>query len=198
MTKRTPELETAILTGFANGRPIGKLCREHGISRTTLHNWKHDDADFARRFDEARPSHAEAMMDEALRIADNPTSKWVELHVADATAADHFRHARLRIDTRLRIARMHLRTYEAFLLREDRFDREDAEAEQQLLRKHTAETPQFANYADVLNEAHRRIRAGEPPLRPNPHRDANGKLLVPLKSQRYAATPPARDNESGA
>ena len=42
VTKRTPELETAILGGFADGRPIGKLCREHGISRTTLHNWKQD------------------------------------------------------------------------------------------------------------------------------------------------------------
>ena len=32
MTKRTPQIETAILEGFADGRSILSLCREHGIA----------------------------------------------------------------------------------------------------------------------------------------------------------------------
>ena len=166
MTKRTPQLETAILEGFAAGQTIASLCREHGISRSTVQNWKRD-PDFTRRYEDAQPEHAEALIDEAMRIAEDPTSDWVARRAAQAgegdATLDHLRHARLRIDTRLRIARIHLKRHEAAL------DRRAREAE----REGDARIP---DYVTILEAACARFDRGEAPYRsvePFPRKSAS-------------------------
>ena len=194
MTKRTPQLETAILQAFAEGLTITKACSANGLSRTAFNKWKHADPDLARRYAEMQADHAEALVEQAMEIAEDPTSKWASGRCGDDRPhdGDHIRHARLRIDTRLRIARIHLRCHEAFMLRlaraeeQELRDQAEADAEPQAPRKPKTEKPQFTDYTAVMDENYRRLIAGEPTLRPNPHRDANGKLLVPLKSQRSA------------
>lgn len=172
MTKRTPQLESALLEGFACGRSILSLCREHGITPGTFHQWKRADPDFARRYDEARPDHARSLIDEALEIAEVPTSTWVEeISGGEASSADHIRHARLRIQTRLRIAQIHQRAHDAALLREAagrppaQPSRAPAQAAAERQPESSQGTPKYADFAEALEANYQRL-VREGPSRP--------------------------------
>ena len=125
MTKRTPQIENAILDGFANGQRLVDMCDKHGISRTTFQRWRREDPELARRYEDVQADHAEAMIEDCLPIADNPSSAWVG-RVSGSTDADHIRHARFRIDVRFKIARAHQKRHDAALARRTREEERQA------------------------------------------------------------------------
>lgn len=129
MTKRTPQRETAVIQAFASGKTITMACHENGIGRTTFQDWRRADPDLNRRFEDAQREHAEALIDQSMEIAENPSSDWARDNCGegDADGRDHIRHARLRIDTRLRVARILLNRHDAAV---DRRQREQHRAEQ--------------------------------------------------------------------
>lgn len=161
MTKRTPQLESAILNGFAAGRRLLDMCRENGVAPSTVQHWKHHDEDFARRYAQAQADHAEILIDEGLGIADDPTSAWVQRRLVDADPGyvDHIRHARLRMDARFKAAAIHLRRHDAAVARRE--DREEAERQRQA---EAASRP--PDIAAVLGEAYNRIVDDDPPAPP--------------------------------
>lgn len=165
MTKRTPELETAILEDYASGRTLTDVCDTHDVSRSTVQSWRRADPDFARRYAEAQHEHALALIDDCQRIARDPSSDWVRERSAEAgideRLADHIRHARLRIDTQLRIARILLGRHEVR-------ERASREAE----RRSEAQEPEvehdFAELVAILEESSARAARGENPYVPPP------------------------------
>ena len=84
MTKRTPQRETAIIEAYASGKTITIACAENGIGRTTFQEWRRADPNLNRRFEDAQREHAEALMDQSMAIAADPTSDWVGDHCGDA------------------------------------------------------------------------------------------------------------------
>lgn len=155
MTKRTPELESAILKGFAGGRRLLDLCREHGISPSTFQHWKSRDEDLARRYAQAQAGHAEMLIDEGLGIADDPTSSWVQRRIVDADPGynDHIRHARLRMDARFKAARLHLQRHDAAA---ERHRKEEAAERQR-------QDDALPTIEETLDAAYARITACDPP-----------------------------------
>ena len=174
MTKRTPQIETAILDGFAAGRSLLDMCQEHGIAPMTFYNWRRADEDLAHRYEDAQAVHADALIDRAMRIAENPSSDWVDVRAgAEADDREHIRHARLRIDISLRIARIHYRRHDAANARRDReAEREEkeaeAEAEAGTERSLKPAEPYCPDLVELLNEAHARFARGEDPYIPPP------------------------------
>lgn len=165
MTKRTPELETAILEDYGSGRTLTDVCHAHGVSRSTVQSWKRADPDFARRYAEAQHDHALALIDDCQRIARDPSSEWVRRHCdetgADERLADHIRHARLRIDTQLRIARILLGRHEG---RERAAHAADPREETE----ETAEGVWQSDIVAILEESSARAARGEDPYVPPP------------------------------
>ena len=54
-SKQTPELEARILKCICDGMSLHSICKLDGIPpRETIHRWIKRDADFSRRYDEAR------------------------------------------------------------------------------------------------------------------------------------------------
>lgn len=158
MTKRTPQLESAILDGFAAGRRLLDMCRENGVAPSTVQHWKHHDEDFARRYAQAQADHAEILIDEGIGIADDPTSSWVQRRLVDADPGyvDHIRHARLRMDARFKAAGIHLRRHDAAVARRE--DREEAERRRQA---EAANRP--PDIAAVLQQAYEEPLDRDPP-----------------------------------
>ena len=122
MTKRTPQIESAILDGFADGRSLRSLCREHDISRTAFLSWMIADPDLARGYEDTQLLHAHALVDDCLAIADDPSIDLGDGRGggAGSNPAELLRHARYRIDSRLKIARLHLKRYDAAMARRAR------------------------------------------------------------------------------
>ena len=119
MTKRTPQLEATILAGFADGRSLRAMCRTLGISRVTFLTWMRDDPDLAFRYEETQFLHASALVDDCLAIADDPMIDLGEGRPGDGgmDEAERMRRARFRVDTRLKVARIHFKQHEAALAR---------------------------------------------------------------------------------
>lgn len=118
MTKHTPQLETAILDGFAEGCSLRAICQRAGVSRSAFLRWLHADPDLARRYEDAQILHAQALVDDCVAIADDPTVALGEGRPGDAVdAAGMIRHARFRIEARLKVARIYFKRHEAALAR---------------------------------------------------------------------------------
>lgn len=118
MTKHTPQLETAILDGFAEGCSLRAICKRAGVSRSAFLRWLHADPALARRYEDAQILHAQALVDDCVAIADDPTVALGEGRPGDAVdAAGIIRHARFRIEARLKVARIYFKRHEAVLAR---------------------------------------------------------------------------------
>lgn len=104
MTKHTPQLESAILDGFAEGLSLSMACRRHDVSRSTFLKWKAADPALAERYAATQLLHAESLVDECLEIADDTVR--IE---GDAALA---RYTRMQIDTRLKVARLYFKRHE--------------------------------------------------------------------------------------
>lgn len=118
MTKHTTQLETAILDGFAEGCSLRAMCQRAGVSRSAFLRWLHGNPDLARRYEDAQILHAQALVDDCVAIADDPTVALGEGRPGDAVdAAGMIRHARFRIEARLKVARIYFKRHEAALAR---------------------------------------------------------------------------------
>ncbi|NSX16927.1 helix-turn-helix domain-containing protein [Cupriavidus taiwanensis] len=102
---------------IAEGQTLAEICREEGMpSRRTVYDWIRDDADFAKAMETARDIGADAIAEEALRIADSPL-EGVELEIgADGGTkekrGDMLGHRKLQVETRLKLlAKWHPKKY---------------------------------------------------------------------------------------
>lgn len=74
--KLTPERLTAFCAALATtGGNVSRACEAVGISRMTAYNWREDDPEFAKAWDNAKAIGAEALEDEATRRAFEGTEK---------------------------------------------------------------------------------------------------------------------------
>lgn len=89
MTKLTPELIIEICEGVANGKTLGAASKEKGVTPGAVRYRLMNDADLFAVSARARESGCDALADECIEIADDPT----------IDAADK----RVRIDTRIRL-----------------------------------------------------------------------------------------------
>ncbi len=92
---------------LAKGEPLAVICRDIGIPRRTVNQWRQDDAEIAAMFDDARDDGFDTIANECLGIADDSTGDWMtqrrgreEVEVVNAEAVGR---SKLRVDTRLKL-----------------------------------------------------------------------------------------------
>lgn len=109
--------QRAIIEHVSNGGMLSVVCREPGMpARQTVYDWIRDDKDFAEAMNMARDLGADAIAEEALRIADT-TEEGVELEIGSEGTTkekrgDMLGHRKLRVETRLRLlAKWHPKKY---------------------------------------------------------------------------------------
>ncbi len=88
-SKRTPEIEAAIIEGLSRGTPLTVVCRELGICDRTVRNWQEEDEAFSAAIACAREAGEDWLANECLTIVDN----------TDEDPASR----RVRADTRLKL-----------------------------------------------------------------------------------------------
>lgn len=98
----TPELETIIIDGIAEGIPLRQLCREHGIGKSTVYVRMKEDDDFAGRFARAREIGFDVIADEILEIAEERPERTATAF-GDKVDPGFVQHQRNRIETRLKL-----------------------------------------------------------------------------------------------
>lgn len=97
-------LVPAICARLAEGEPLAVICREIGIPRRTVNQWRQDDKEIAAQFDEARDIGFDAIAHECLSIADDGSRDYMS--TADGREVpdhDHISRSKLRIETRLKL-----------------------------------------------------------------------------------------------
>lgn len=110
------KLVPEICDRLAQGEPLAVICRDIGISRRTVNQWRQDDADIDAQFDEARDLGFDAIAHECLTIANTPELGVVEklepmkmpdgqleLVVTERRKEDMLAHRKLKIETRLKL-----------------------------------------------------------------------------------------------
>lgn len=85
----TPEQLDTICNGLSNGKSLRQVCREMGLAESTVRYWLKEDATAFAHSARAKDLGYDAMADECLEIADDPTIKPDD--------------KRIRIDTRIRL-----------------------------------------------------------------------------------------------
>jgi hypothetical protein len=180
MTKRTPQIEAAIIAGFAAGRSLRSVCREHDLSRTAFLTWKLADPKLARLYEDVQLLHAEALLDDCLAIADDPL---VNLNDGrgglTSFEGESARYARFRLDSRLKVARIYFKRHEATVAR--RALEEEARKQAEAARDATREDEPTPETADQSVPRKPAGRAGHPDRRvANP---------APLRAAACSATP---------
>lgn len=78
MKKRSRKIDATIISGVARGVTLARLCRKHGIARTTLAGWIRNDPALAARLASAKDMFCDALVDECLVIADDSSNDWIE------------------------------------------------------------------------------------------------------------------------
>ena len=107
-SRRTPEIEHALLDAIAGGIPLLEHCRRAGIGRQTVYDWMKQ-PDFAARMADARAMGFDALADQMLEIADDGRNDWMARAAADGGPGQVVYHpesvarSRLRIFTRIRL-----------------------------------------------------------------------------------------------
>ena len=61
MAERSPEIEQKIIKGISHGTPLAVLCRELGVGRRTVYDWRDADPEFAAHIARARESGYDAI-----------------------------------------------------------------------------------------------------------------------------------------
>jgi transposase-like protein len=91
---------------LAKGEPLTSICRDLGMDRTTVRNWRREDPEIDRLVQAARDDGYDALADECLEIADT-TQEGVELVERGGKKEYHhgdmLGHRKLRIETRLKL-----------------------------------------------------------------------------------------------
>lgn len=73
MSERTPEIESEIIERLSAGEPLAAICRDLGIGRRTVYDWKDGDENFAARIARARELGFDAIAEDGLSIVDDLT-----------------------------------------------------------------------------------------------------------------------------
>lgn len=98
----TPELETIILDGIAEGVPLRQLCRDLGVGKSTVYDRMKEDETFAGRFARAREIGFDAIAEEAFEIAEE-TPQRTPTQFGDKVDPGFVQHQKNRIETRLKL-----------------------------------------------------------------------------------------------
>lgn len=93
------ELADEIVARVATGEPLAPVCRDVGLGLSTWYEWCRDRADLAAAIARAREAGEEIILAGTLEIADAPPP----LTAMGATDSGAVQHAKLRIDTRLKL-----------------------------------------------------------------------------------------------
>ncbi len=89
VTKRTPKVDEALISGIARGIPLAQICRDLKIDRTIVYDWRKQDPDLDQRIARARDIGFDAIADDCLAIADEKS--------------DDPASRRVRVETRLKL-----------------------------------------------------------------------------------------------
>lgn len=112
----TAEVGEKICGMIAEGKTLAEICRMKGMPpRRTVYDWLRQQPEFNAAMDIARDVGADAIAEEALRIADTPL-EGVETTIVDKQTTekrgDMLGHRKLQVETRLKLlAKWHPKKY---------------------------------------------------------------------------------------
>lgn len=102
-SKFTPAIAQTIIDRLSEGTPLTVICRDIGVDRSVVHDWKDVHEDFSRRFARAKDLGYDAIGEQTLEIADDGTNDYVETDDGRAFNAEHVQRSKLRVETRLKL-----------------------------------------------------------------------------------------------
>lgn len=101
----TPEIEDEILARIAKGQAVRNILNDDWMpSEATFYRRLDDDSEFCKRYLRARERQADAIFEECLAIADSQEGDVITVDGVDHVNHDCIARAKLRIDTRMRMA----------------------------------------------------------------------------------------------
>lgn len=98
------ELVPIICERLANGEPLAVICRDIGVPRRTVNEWRKDDPEIRQVFQDARDDGYDFLAYDALQIADDGHRDYTE--DSDGRLVpdyDHIQRSKLRVETRLKL-----------------------------------------------------------------------------------------------
>ncbi len=81
-TKYEPQLANLICNELLGGKSLRAICREHGITRSNVYQWKNCHPEFSDQYARARVGAAEDFIDQIIDIAENCPSDLAEIQKA--------------------------------------------------------------------------------------------------------------------
>lgn len=91
---------------LATGEPLTSICKDLGVTRRQVNNWRNDDEEIGKKIQDARDDGYDAIAEECLRIADT-IEEGVEViergENKEYRRGDMLGHRKLRIETRLKL-----------------------------------------------------------------------------------------------
>ena len=101
----TPEIEDEILARIAKGQSVARICEDDWLpSERTFYNRLDSDPAFVQRYLRAREQQADRIFEECLAIADSQEGDVIVRDGVETVNHDAIARAKLRIDTRMRMA----------------------------------------------------------------------------------------------
>jgi hypothetical protein len=106
-TEFTLEMGERILEWIADGKTLSDFCRQDNTPAwRTVYHWLEANSDFQAAYARARDLGADAIAEDALRIADSPLEGKTVTKVAGVTTErieDMLGHRKLQVETRLKL-----------------------------------------------------------------------------------------------
>jgi hypothetical protein len=99
----TQKLGDTVCERVGRGEPLAAVCRELGIGRQTVHDWRATNPQFNVQFARARDNGYDAIAEQVLEIADDERKDWILTKkgtLCDETAVSR---ARLMVESRLKL-----------------------------------------------------------------------------------------------
>jgi hypothetical protein len=104
-SKYSLDISEQIVGRIENGETLASICREEAMpKRRTVYDWMQADADFSARFARARELGADAIAEDALKIADDgQNDTYTDDNGNERTREDVIQRSKLRVETRLKL-----------------------------------------------------------------------------------------------
>lgn len=102
-TKRTDAMIDAIVAGLSEGRPLSIVCRENDIDPTQIYRWSESDPELSQRIAHARELGFDAIAQEAIAIADDPSRDTIVTKKGVYPNKEWIERSKLRVHTRLQL-----------------------------------------------------------------------------------------------
>jgi len=107
-TKNLPDVREAILLRLSCGESLRAICKDKASGMpdvSTVFDWIHKNAEFAKQYARARELQADVLVDEIFEIADDNTHDVITVEDDDGNEYekvnhDHINRSRLRVDVR--------------------------------------------------------------------------------------------------